>query len=129
MGDDVSAAPTRPTVLIAEDQFLVARAICDLLQRHGFDPIGPVSSVDAGVAMLESVTPDAAILDVDLHGCVVTPIAEALQRRGRPFLFVTGYAGLTLLPQELREHPCLCKPYDSAALIDRLRSMVGEVAA
>ena len=66
---------------------------------------------------------DAALLDVDLRGNTVESIAAALARRGKPFIFTTGY-GQRGLPKEFRDCPLLPKPYqieELGAALARLR--------
>jgi DNA-binding NtrC family response regulator len=65
---------------------------------------------------------DLAVLDVNLRGEMVYPLAEHVMERGIPVLFLTGY-GLGVLPDKFRTTPILAKPYDLLALegaIDRL---------
>ena len=58
---------------------------------------------------------DIAILDVNLHGEPVFPVAEAIKARHRPFIFATGYNS-SMLPDEFRNHPALQKPFRIEAL-------------
>jgi len=71
---------------------------------------------------------DAAVLDVNLGGDRVYPVADALSRRNVPFVFVTGY-GTGVLPYEYAERPRLGKPFKMADLIDTLSSVVAPPSA
>ena len=68
---------------------------------------------------------DVAILDIDLQGLSSTPIARNLGERGLPFLFLTGYESVALLPDDLHEVRCLTKPVDpdvlARALLEQMR--------
>jgi hypothetical protein len=66
---------------------------------------------------------DAAVLDVNLGGDRVYPVADALSRRNVPFVFVTGYSA-GVLPCEYAERPRLCKPFKMADLLGTLSSVV-----
>jgi DNA-binding response OmpR family regulator len=66
---------------------------------------------------------DAAVLDVNLAGDQIDPVAEALSQRNVPFVFVTGY-GTGALPGEYAQRPRLCKPFKMADLLGTLSNLV-----
>lgn len=79
-------------ILVVEDDFLVAEEIVHGLRRRGAEVVGPVATVGAALAVLDTgVALDGAALDVNLGRERVYPVAEALRRRGTPFVFATGY--------------------------------------
>jgi len=79
-------------VLVVEDEGLVAMMLEDLLDDLGCELAGSVASVGAALAWIEAGgEADAALLDVNLGGEPVFPVAEALRARGVPFAFTTGY--------------------------------------
>lgn len=79
-------------VLVAEDEYLVAIEMAYALQDAGADVAGPVPSVADGLGLLRGAGRiDFAVLDVNLGGEPVYPLADALAERGIPFAFVTGY--------------------------------------
>ena len=79
-------------VLVVEDEFLIAWDLELLLQRHGWRVLGPAGSVAAALRLLEEgETPAVALLDVNLRGELVTPVAEALRARGVPFVLASAY--------------------------------------
>jgi len=103
-------APTTPLrVLLVEDEGLVAMMLEDLLQDLGCEIAGSLASVDAALDWIASGgAADLALLDVNLGGKPVFPVAEALKARGTPFAFVTGYGeGHDL---RFRDAPLLGKP-------------------
>ena len=84
---------------------------------------GPHSPTSEALDAVDCGTFDAAVLDVNLGGDRVYPVADALSRRNVPFLFVTGYS-TGVLPREYAERPRLCKPFKMADLLDTLSSVV-----
>ncbi|TIV23485.1 MAG: response regulator, partial [Mesorhizobium sp.] len=66
------------TVLIVEDEFLIAMDLQSMLERRGWRVIGPVGSVAAAFRLLERERPAVALLDVNLGNELVTPVAEQL---------------------------------------------------
>lgn len=107
-------------VLIVEDESLVAMLLETILEDMGCAPVGPASNVDDGLkSATEEVDLDAALLDVNVAGRQVFPVAEALKARGVPFVFSTGY-GEGGLPDEWRGNPTIQKPFTEAAVRDAL---------
>ena len=78
-------------ILLVEDEALVAMMMRDSLVELGFHVIGPFDRADDALACASDEPLDAAILDVNLGGDLVYPVAERLTRRDVPFVFVTGY--------------------------------------
>jgi DNA-binding response OmpR family regulator len=102
-------------VLVVEDEAMVAMLIEDALLELGCLVIGPVASVSAALQLLDVETLDAAVLDVNLGGEKVFPVADRLAERGVPFLFSTGY-GAVGIEQNHLDRPVLQKPYDTDRL-------------
>ena len=111
-------------VLVVEDESLVAMLLETILEDMGCTPVGPAATVDDGLAMVESETLDAALLDVNVAGHQVFPVAEALKARGVPFVFSTGY-GEGGLPDEWRGQATLQKPFTESAVRDALMKAMG----
>lgn len=106
-------------VLIVEDEALVGMALEDALEYLGVDVAGVAGTVDEALAQVEGGQFDGAILDVQLHGKDVLPVAESLEARGIPFVFATGY-GKAGVPEKFRDAPVLQKPFMPAELKDVL---------
>jgi DNA-binding response OmpR family regulator len=115
-------------VLVVEDEFLVATLIEDMLVAAGCVVAGPIPRLCDALDAVDRGTFDAAVLDVNLGGDRVYPVADALSRRNVPFLFVTGYS-TGVLPGEYDERPRLCKPFKMADLLDQLSSLVAPPSA
>ena len=107
-------------VLIIEDESLVAMLLETILDDMGCAVVGPESNIDDGLisATTEGAL-DAALLDVNVAGREVFPVAEALKARGVPFVFSTGY-GEAGLPEHWRGNPTIQKPFTEAAIRDAL---------
>lgn len=115
-------------VLVVEDESLVAMLIETILEDLGGEAVGPMASVDEALAFLADGTAiDAALLDVNLAGRQVFPVAEALQAAGVPFVFSTGY-GEGGLPEAWRGRPTVQKPFTEAGLGAALRQALGLAA-
>jgi CheY-like chemotaxis protein len=98
-------------VLVVEDEMLVAMMIEDMLAEFGCIVVGAASRVGQALKLLEEADEiDGAVLDVNLAGEKVFPVAEALDARGIPFVFSTGY-GTAGLPDHFRNRLTLQKPY------------------
>ncbi|HEY8573918.1 HWE histidine kinase domain-containing protein [Phenylobacterium sp.] len=124
------AASSGPTdlkgakVLIVEDAVLLALELETGLSEAGAEVIGPAYELEEAMALLDRQI-DAAVLDANLNGRSVTPVAEALARRNVPFVFATGYGETAGAPGGF-DAPVIRKPYDvtqvSAAVAELLRA-------
>ena len=116
-------------VLIVEDESLVAMLLETILSDMGCDVIGPESNVDDGLRIASGTGElDAALLDVNVAGQEVFPVAEALKARGVPFVFSTGY-GEAGLPENWRGNPTVQKPFTEGAIRDALMKALNIHAA
>ena len=97
-------------VLVVEDEPLVAMMIEEVLSRGGFSLAGSAANSGQAMKILSQTTPNVAILDLNLgYGQTSLPVAEELERRGIPFIFVTGLNEFAI-PQRFRDRPRLSKP-------------------
>jgi CheY-like chemotaxis protein len=110
------------SVLIVEDQYLIADEMCALVERLGGTVVGPAPRVSAALAALASRRPDLALLDVNLDGEHIYPVAEALREAGIPFVFMTGYDPWAI-DSRFSDAPHLEKPIALPALQGMLRSI------
>lgn len=104
------ASAERFRVLVVEDEMLSAMLMEDLLIDLGCDVVGPVARVADGLKLAGSERLDGAILDINVAGTEVFPVARELADRSIPFIFLSGYAPDTL-PQTWRSRPTLRKPF------------------
>jgi CheY-like chemotaxis protein len=119
----VHSKNARPRVLIVEDEQMAAWLLGDMLEELGFEVVGPAARVGDALAIVASEALDAAVLDVNLAGIRSYPVADALEARGVPFTFSTGYQKSSL-PSEYQRFECLNKPYDLAKLGEKLRLLM-----
>jgi CheY-like chemotaxis protein len=111
-------------VLVVEDNYVVADALRFLIDGYGGAVTATVPSVERAFDALAGDAVDVAVLDINLQGASVVPLAEYLRARGVPFLFLTGYGTGELLPEHLRRQPRLDKPVDAERLIRALLDLV-----
>lgn len=116
-----SAPPAKiSTVFVVEDEALVALNLEMMLEDLGIAVVGPALRYETALAMAEGgLAADAAILDVNIGGRNVFPIAEKLREQKVAIIFATGY-GREGLPPEWQDFPVVQKPYTSASLIEAL---------
>jgi CheY-like chemotaxis protein len=127
-GCQVSLIGTR--VFIVEDEALVLMTLEDSLAALGCEIVASASHVDDALAKAGALAFDVAILDLNLAGRSVEPVADLLARRGIPFVFASGY-GRSGLPAQHRDRPLLAKPYVVSelrtALLEALAQQAGAV--
>lgn len=103
------------SVMLVEDEAIVALAVNDSLTDLGFSVIGPFSRVSDACRALQDNQVDAAILDVNLDGEMVYSLAEMLAARKIPFVFATGY-GAESIESRFGHIPVLQKPIEKDML-------------
>jgi CheY-like chemotaxis protein len=96
-------------VLVVEDEYLIAADVVRLLRRLGADVVGPVAQVEHALALIEADKADCAILDINLGDEDIFRVADALERRGKPYVFATGYPRWAI-PDRYRDVVRLGKP-------------------
>ena len=96
-------------ILVVEDEMMVAMVLEDMLTGFGCDVV-KAARVAKAIHLIATDRIDGAILDVNVAGEPVYPVARALQTRGIPFIFSSGY-GAGGLPSEYRDCPTLSKPF------------------
>ena len=112
------------SVLVVEDEALVALNLEDMLSDLGHSVAGAAMRIEQALAMIEAgCAADVAILDVNLAGKPVFPVAERLADLGIPLVFATGY-GRSGLPPEWQSRQVLQKPYTMEQVDGCLRAAV-----
>lgn len=115
-------------VLVVEDDGILAEIVVELLGELGYEAVGPVRALKSALEVLERDPPDAAILDVNLSGQSVYPLAENCADRGIPIVFMTGYADLARMPERFRGCMRIGKPFHRDSLAESLRKAIGAAA-
>ena len=132
--EEMSASPANParraeeerggTLLIVEDEPLLAMQLSQSLRDFGWNVLGVAGSIeDANRILADQARPDAAILDVDLGGSPVFPLARARRRTGVPFIFCTGYEDLEY-SSEFSNCTAVRKPATVLQIVRALRDVV-----
>jgi len=115
-GGDDSARLSGKRVLIVEDEALLALQTTELLSSAGASVIGPFGGLAEASTAARREAIDIAVLDMNLSGQMVFPLAEELLQRRTPILFLTGY-DVPDVPERLRAVPHMSKPFDPADLL------------
>ncbi|WP_158753093.1 response regulator [Dyella sp. S184] len=113
---------SKPCVLVAEDEPLVAMLLEDLLDASGYRVL-IAERLDAGLLIAKSEAVNVAILDVTLGRADSFPIADALHSRNIPFLFASGH-GRESIPERFDGADVLQKPYDMKGIKSALEKLV-----
>ena len=103
-------------ILVVEDEFLVAQELCRIVELAGYSVVGPAETVATTRKVLAQQEVDLALLDINLRGELVFPIADYLEAIGLPYIFVTGKSPSSL-PAEYQHRPAVQKPYNSELLL------------
>lgn len=113
-------------VLVVEDEMMVSMLIEDMLADMGCQVVGPASRLDEAIELAKGAQIDCAVLDVNLGGTPIFPLADILREKGCPFAFATGYGDAGLRDAD-RGTPVLQKPFregDLARVLGELRARV-----
>jgi len=116
-------------VLVVEDDFLVSLATIDFLENIGCEVVGPAARLGMAIRLAQSESLDAAVLDINLAGDMVWPVAEVLRRRGVPFIFLSANSRLSEIPILLAAAPRLEKPLEQNRLLRQLSAIWGDIDA
>jgi DNA-binding NtrC family response regulator len=112
-------------ILVVEDDLLTAMELDDTLRSAGYQVLGPAANVGATFELLRAERPDAAVLDVNLAGEWVTPVAEVLRAMSVPFILSSGYGGGDLYAEAvLRDAVNVGKPWTPELLLKEVRDML-----
>jgi DNA-binding response OmpR family regulator len=109
-------------VLIVEDDGLVLMLLEDMARELGYKLVGPVSRLEEALRLALSQDIDVALLDINLSGALVYPLADLLREQGTPFVFSTGYDE-RILPVRFRGSPLLQKPFTFKELRETFASL------
>lgn len=123
-GADRQVAPRgRLRALLVEDEPLIALMIEDMLEDIGVVVSRSAATLGEALTAAEEAEVDFALLDINLKGEQSFPAADVLRKRGKPFLFVTGYGALGTHGTDFQA-PVLQKPFAVAELRAALARIV-----
>ena len=109
-------------VLVVEDETLISMLFEDLLTDLDCEVVGPALNIRQATEFATTASIDAAVLDVNLAGEPIFPVARILAARGVPIVFSSGY-GSSGLPDEWQDRPTLPKPFTAAEVADVLSKL------
>ena len=117
----LSGAPIR--VMVVEDELLIAMLIEDTLTDAGYEVVGPFSNLTDALRAARETVMDVALLDVNLRGERVYPVAEILESRRIPFLLLSGY-GADAIPASRTHWTACSKPFMPGDLKRQLAELI-----
>jgi len=121
---------TRPpggSVFLVEDEVMIRMMVADMLEELGYSVAAEAGEINEAIRLAQCTEFDLAILDVNVNGKVISPVAELIKARNRPFIFATGY-GFSGLPEEYRDRPALQKPFQLETLARVIQSALKSAA-
>ena len=107
--------PSGGSVFLVEDEVMIRMMVADMLSELGYSIAAEAGEISEAIRLAQSAEFDFAILDVNVNGKVISPVADLITARNRPFIFATGY-GSSGLPEEYRDRPALQKPFQIETL-------------
>ena len=110
-------------VLVVEDEAIISFLLEDMLAELGAADVRHAGNLVAALSFLETHTPDLAVLDVNLGGERVYPVAEQLEAKGVNFIFTTGYGRGGIEPR-WAQRPVVQKPFNVEAMTQALKALV-----
>jgi DNA-binding NtrC family response regulator len=102
-------------VFLVEDEVMIRMMVAEMLEDLGYTVAAEAGEIRQAMKLAETADFDIAILDVNVNGKVISPVAKAIEHRNRPFIFATGY-GTQGMPEEFRGRPALQKPFQIETL-------------
>jgi CheY-like chemotaxis protein len=114
-------------VLLVEDEYLLAKWMTDEFGRLGIETVGPVKSVERALEIAHGEHLDGAVLDIEVSGDLVFPVADALRVRGVPFVFTSGY-DRQAIPEQYRDVVFCPKPVSPTEVVHALFSQADGVS-
>src|SRR6266566_4880464 len=122
MATEAQPATQAKRVLVVEDEVMIRMMLEDMLGELGYTVAAEAARIDEALEATKNADFDLAILDANLDGHPVSPVADALVTRGTPFVFATGYGDV---PEPYRGRPMLTKPFQMDGLKQMLQSALG----
>jgi CheY-like chemotaxis protein len=112
------------SILIVEDNALLALELGQAIGEAGFKTVGPAMSAAQAIDFIKKGECSGAVLDINLRGETSTEVANELRSRGIPFITITGYAR-PQQPAAFEGVPTLTKPVAMTVVVEELRRCLG----
>jgi CheY-like chemotaxis protein len=120
--------PAGSSVFLVEEEVMSRMMVADMLQELRYSVAAEAGEINEAIRLAQSTDFDLAILDVNVNGKVISPVADLIRARNLPFIFATGY-GSSGLPEEYRDRPALQKPFQIETLARVIDNALNSTAA
>jgi CheY-like chemotaxis protein len=107
--------PRQVTVLLVEDETLIRMMIADMVEELGHTVVAEASNMTEALALAQTADFEIAVLDINVGGARIEPVADVIAGRRLPFIFASGY-GAAGVPEKFRDRPTLQKPFPKERL-------------
>jgi CheY-like chemotaxis protein len=122
----MESKPRNVSVLLVEDEALIRMMIAGMIEELGHTVMAEAGNIAHALKLAETADFEIAILDINLGGDRIEPVAEIIDGRRLPFVFASGY-GRAGLPEKFRDRPVLQKPFLTERLGEAIQAAL-EVA-
>jgi DNA-binding NtrC family response regulator len=112
------------SIFLVEDEALIRMMLAEMVEELGHRVVAEVGNIQDAQVLAEAAFFDLAILDINIAGSSIVPVAEIIDRRGLPFLFISGY-GSAGRPEAFIERPALQKPLMLSKLGEAINAILG----
>ncbi|HWW46747.1 MAG TPA: response regulator [Xanthobacteraceae bacterium] len=119
----IKPLPKRGSIFLVEDEAMIRMMVADMLVELGYTIAAEAGDIDQAIKHAQSADFDVAILDVNVNGKIISPVANIVAQRDKPFVFVTGY-GSQSLPEKFRDRPTLQKPFQMESLKNMVETIL-----
>jgi DNA-binding response OmpR family regulator len=111
------------SVLLVEDETILAIDVTAIIEMAGGRVVGPAYSLSQGFSWIDRGKFDCAVLDINLHNELVFELADAFLERGTPVLFLSAHS-LNIAPPHLQQRRLVHKPFSTHSLIRAIQTEV-----
>lgn len=116
----------RLRVLVAEDELIAGRDLCDTVAEAGYTVEGPFVDLSSAMLSYQKSKPDIAILDIQLGDSTVFPLAERMMAEDVRVIFYSGRLTPAEVTRLFPDAASLSKPCPPAAVIDTIQRVKGD---
>jgi len=110
---------------LVEDEALIRMMLTDMIEELGHRVVAEAGTVDKAMMLAGSSAFDVAILDINLDGINIAPVADIISMRKIPFLFASGY-GSDGIPPAFSARPVLRKPFQIEELERIIKTLLSD---
>jgi DNA-binding response OmpR family regulator len=111
------------SIFLVEDEVLIRMMLADMVEELGHRVVAEAGNIQDAQVLAETIFFDIAILDINIAGSSIAPVATIIARRGLPFLFISGY-GSAARPEAFIERPALQKPVSTSILGETINAIL-----